>query len=269
MRAVAPSIFAGSKHESRSARYAYIPTIEVLRGLAKEGFRPYMVAQGSSRIEGRGEYTKHLVRLRHARENGPGQPSSEANEIILINSHDGASSYQMLAGQFRFVCCNGLVVGDIVDDIRIRHTGRAHDDVIEGAYRVLEQFEVVEQSREQMMQVQLSGPEEIAYATAALSLRYGLEEVAGGSTPVTAEQVNFARRVEDTGPSLWSAFQRVQENLVKGGLTGRTHNGRRTTTRPVASIDRSVSLNRGLWVLAEEMRRLKMGEGTVPAAAAA
>jgi Domain of unknown function (DUF932) len=26
---------------------------------------------------------------------------SEANEIILINSHDGASSYQMLAGVFR------------------------------------------------------------------------------------------------------------------------------------------------------------------------
>jgi hypothetical protein len=25
----------------------------------------------------------------------------EANEIILINSHDGASSYQMLAGVFR------------------------------------------------------------------------------------------------------------------------------------------------------------------------
>jgi hypothetical protein len=101
MLAVAPSIFASGKHESRSARYAYIPTIEVLRGLAKEGFRPYMVAQGESRIEGRGEYTKHMVRLRHAREHGLGLPTSEANEIILINSHDGASSYQMLAGMFR------------------------------------------------------------------------------------------------------------------------------------------------------------------------
>jgi hypothetical protein len=28
-------------------------------------------------------------------------------------------------------------------------------------------------------------------------------------------------------------------------------------TRPIASIDRSVSLNRALWVLAEEMRKLK------------
>jgi hypothetical protein len=129
---------------------------------------------------------------------------------------------------------------------------------------VLEQFEAVEQSRDEMMRIELSGAEETAYATAALALRYGLEDVAGGGTPVTAEQVNTARRFDDTGRSLWSALQRVQENLTKGGLVGRSHNGRRLRTRPVASIDRSVSLNRGLWVLAEEMRRLKTEAAQVP-----
>lgn len=107
MHAVAPSIFAAGKHESRSSRYAYIPTIEVLRGLAREGFRPFMVAQGASRIEGRGQYTKHLVRLRHAGDIGrSSERRAEANEIILINSHDGASSYQMMAGLFR-LCAAG------------------------------------------------------------------------------------------------------------------------------------------------------------------
>lgn len=38
IRRVAPSIFADGKHESRSERYTYIPTIEVLRGLRNEGF---------------------------------------------------------------------------------------------------------------------------------------------------------------------------------------------------------------------------------------
>ena len=52
MRQAAPSIFAAGKHESRSERYTYIPTIEVLRGLREEGFEPFMVAQGKSRIEG-------------------------------------------------------------------------------------------------------------------------------------------------------------------------------------------------------------------------
>ena len=52
MRAAAPSIFAERKHASRSERYTYIPTIDVLRGLRKEGFEPFMVAQGASRVEG-------------------------------------------------------------------------------------------------------------------------------------------------------------------------------------------------------------------------
>jgi hypothetical protein len=108
MRCAAPSIFAEGKHGSRSERYTYIPTIDVLRGLRKEGFEPFMVAQGASRVEGKAEFTKHMIRMRHA---GQVQTRPEANEIILINSHDGASSYQMLAGAFRFVCCNGLVVG--------------------------------------------------------------------------------------------------------------------------------------------------------------
>ena len=82
MRCAAPSIFAEGKHQSRSERYTYIPTIEVLRGLRAEGFEPFMVAQGKSRIEGKSEYTKHLVRMRHA---GQVSTKPEANEIILIN----------------------------------------------------------------------------------------------------------------------------------------------------------------------------------------
>ena len=63
MRGVAPSIFAIGKHASRSERYVYIPTIDVLRGLRKEGFEPFMVAQAKSRIEGKTGYTKWYGRL--------------------------------------------------------------------------------------------------------------------------------------------------------------------------------------------------------------
>jgi hypothetical protein len=49
----------------------------------------------------------------------------------------------------------------------------------------------------------------------------------------------------------------VQENVIRGGQPGRSAQGRRLQTRPVGSIDRGVSLNRALWMLAEEMRKLK------------
>ncbi|MBB1161530.1 DUF932 domain-containing protein [Aquariibacter albus] len=254
MRAAAPSVFAEGKHASRSERYTYIPTIEVLRGLRKEGFEPFMVAQGASRIEGKAEFTKHMIRMRHA---GQVQARPEANEIILINSHDGASSYQMLAGLFRFVCCNGLVVGQVVEDIRIPHKGNVQGEVIEGAFRVLDEFEAVEASAEGMKALTLRPEEQTAFATAALALRFGERGEDQPPPPVTAAQLVEARRPEDLGQSLWTTFQRVQENVMRGGQPGRSVQGRRLHTRPVGSIDRGVSLNRALWVLAEEMRRIR------------
>jgi Domain of unknown function (DUF932) len=117
-----------------------------------------------------------------------------------------------------------------------------------------------------MKALDLQPDEERAFATAALALRYGDRGERGdrdeGSecqppAPITAEQLIEARRPEDLGRSLWTTFQRVQENALRGGQPGRSAQGKRLHTRPVASIDRSVSLNRALWVLAEEMRRLK------------
>ena len=222
MRAAAPSIFAEGKHASRSERYTYIPTIDVLRGLRKEGFEPFMVAQGASRVEGKAEFTKHMIRMRHA---GQVQTRPEANEIILINSHDGASSYQMLAGMFRFVCCNGLVVGEVVEDIRIPHKGDIQNDVIEGEFRVLDDFEAVDASTEGMKALTLDVHEERAFATAALALRYGERAEGQPPAPITVEQLVEARRPEDLGRSLWTSFQRVQENAMRGGQPGRSTQG--------------------------------------------
>jgi hypothetical protein len=254
MRAAAPSIFAEGKHASRSERYSYIPTIDVLRGLRKEGFEPFMVAQGGSRIEGKAAFTKHMIRMRHA---GQVQTRPEANEIILINSHDGASSYQMLAGMFRFVCCNGLVVGKVVEDIRIPHKGNIQGEVIEGAFRVLEDFDTAQASAEGMKALTLEPEEQAAFATAALALRFGERADDQPPPPITAQQLIEARRPEDLGHSLWSTFQRVQENVMRGGQPGRSAQGRRLHTRAVGSIDRGVNLNRALWVLAEELRRIR------------
>jgi hypothetical protein len=167
----------------------------------------------------------------------------------------------MLAGMFRLVCCNGLVVGDVVEDIRIPHKGNIQSEVIEGAFRVLDEFEAVDEHAEAMKALLLQPREEVAFATAALALRFGergVEETGGKRpAPVTAEQFNEPRRIEDIGHTLWATFRRVQENVIRCGQPGRTVQGRRLQTRPVAAIDRGVSLNRALWMPAEEMRKIK------------
>ena len=105
----------------------------------------------------------------------------------------------MLAGMFRFVCCNGLVVGEVVEDIRIPHKGDIHGEVIEGAFRVLEEFETVEEHTDGMKALQLEPPEEIAFATAALALRFGERTVmeSGGHRPAPVTATGFGSRMEN------------------------------------------------------------------------
>jgi len=245
---VAPSIFANEAHESRSSRYTYIPTINVLDGLRKEGFQPFFVAQSRSRIEGKSEFTKHMLRLRQINE----IEASEANEIILINSHDGTSSYQMMAGCFRFVCQNGMVTGDIVEDIRVRHKGNIVHNVIDAAFTIVDNFEAVNESVDGMKSTLLLPAEQELFAEAALSLKYDENEA-----PITPNQLLSTRRIADKNNDMWSNFNRVQENLLRGGLRGRNAAGNRTTTREVKSIDNNVKLNKALWILADGMRQLK------------
>ena len=250
IRRVAPSIFADAPHESRSERYAYIPTAAVLTELRKEGFQPLMVCQTRVRNEGRREHTKHMLRLRHANQIN----AREANEIILLNSHDGTSSYQLLGGMFRFVCNNGLVCGDTVGDVRVPHKGDVAGHVIEGAYQVLGGFEQAQESRESMQAITLDAGESEVFARAALALKY---DDPTKPAPITESQILMPRRFDDRRPDLWSVFNRTQENLTKGGLHGRAANGRRQQTRPVQGIDSDIRLNRALWLLADGMRALK------------
>ena len=248
---VAPSIFADAPHESRSQRYAYIPTAAVLTELRKEGFQPFMACQTRVRDEGKREHTKHMLRLRHASQiNG-----AEANEIVLLNSHDVTSSYHMLAVIFRFVFSNVLVCGDTVSDVRVPHKGDVAGLVIEGAYQVLSGFDRVRDSRDAMRAVTLDDGESEAFARAALSLKY--DPTGSKPAPITESQILMPRRFDDRRPDLWSVFNRTQENLTKGGLTGRSANGRRQRTRPVQGIDSDVRLNRALWLLADGLRQLK------------
>ncbi|MDY7536456.1 DUF932 domain-containing protein [Pseudomonas sp. Bout1] len=246
---VAPSIFANEAHQSRSDRYLYIPTVDVLESLRREGFLPFMACQTRVRNEEKRDHTKHMIRLRHADQ----IMSKEANEIILLNSHDGTSSYQMMAGCFRFVCANGLVLGDATMDQKVRHMGSADivGEVIEGAYEVLNQFEAIEEQRDIMKQTKLREFEQLALAQGALAYRYDQRE---GPAPVTASQLLSARRSEDRSDDLWTTFNRIQENTIRGGLRGRNKQGRRTTTRQVNGIDQDVKLNRALWAMAEALR---------------
>lgn len=254
IRATAPSVFAENKHGSRSDRYTYIPTIDLLVGLRKEGFEPFYAAQAKCRNPGMEDYTKHLLRLRQVDAKGV---DGTVSDIILVNSHNGGCCYQMLAGAFRCVCANGIVSGDVMRDLRIPHKGDVVERVIEGAYEVIGRAEQTYEAIEAMRSVHLDRDEREAFAIGAAALRWEDPE----KMPIQPTQLLEPRRSEDGGRDLWTTFNVAQEHLIRGGDHGRqatSHGGRRrkVTTRPVAGIDGNIALNRALFAYAQALAAL-------------
>lgn len=250
-----PSVLAQEKHSSRSDRYAYISTFEMMQGLAKEGFHPHSIMQAGSKDEGKRAFTKHLIRFRS--ETIVRNVNGSIYEVCLLNSHDGTTSEKMFGGFFRFACKNGSIFFDgAATEVRVPHTGNVMHKVIEGAFTVLGQAQLAVDHVENFQRLQLSRDEQMAFATSARSLRFDDEHA------VTPDQLLTARRIDDRPNDLWTCFNRVQENVIRGGLSYRQTNPETNrithrTTGAVRSVDGDVKLNRALWVLAEEMAKIK------------
>jgi hypothetical protein len=270
MRELAPSLFATEAHHSRSDRFEPVPTINVVRGLQSKGFEVFSAQQAKTRDVSRRDFTKHMVRLRNP--SFRQMANGDTFEIVLVNGNDGSSAYRMMPGFFRMVCANGLIVGESLDEVRVRHSGSAMLDVIEGAYTVLSDAPKVVDRVDAFRSLSLTRDEALAFATAAHQLRFPAstlerDDPAFSPAPIDATRLLSARRVEDVNErsNLWGVFNVVQENVIKGNQKGwverldarRRPQLRRATTRAVQGIDGNRDLNRALWTLAEEMAKLK------------
>ena len=267
LQAAVPSLFAVDAHESRSSRFVPIPTIDIVNGLRREGFQPFFAQQARTRDASRREFTRHVIRMRHA---SLARADGEAFEIILSNANDGTAAYQMLPGFFRFVCMNGLFAGEAFEAVKVRHTGNAMADVIEGAYTVLEEAPRLTAAVDTFKAIDLAPNESRAFARLAHMARFpnaweadetGRPQLVEGVAPVTPETLLRPRRYADNGADLWTTFNRVQENAVKGGqrgvIQGSNGRARRASVRAVNGIAQATDLNRKLWTLADEMAALK------------
>jgi hypothetical protein len=268
MRASLPSIFAAEPHMSRSEKYVYINSEDMLDRLMGAGFFPVEARMSRARDPGRIGYTKHMLRFRGKNElaepDNAWTKSGAAYEIILRNAHDGSGSYQMLAGMIKFACENGLVISDgTVAMIKVLHTGnrkRVLDNVLASAQAVLDQGPLVAEKIRRWRGMYLLQPEREAFARAAHALRFA-DAHGQITTAIKPEQLLIARRASDDGSSLWDTFNVVQENAIRGGISadGLNRKGRPTrfVSREVRGIDGDVRLNRGLWNLTERAAELK------------
>lgn len=261
---VAPSIFATEHAGGLSEKYRFVPTIEVVDALRGEGFFPVAVAASRSKTEDGRDYVKHTLRLRREADLGVelkrgGAVNQCVPELALTNSHNGTSGFILDAALHRLVCSNGLICAESQGTLRFRHSGK--DDligrVLEGAYEIVDDFPRIADKVEEWSGIELEPTQRLAFATAALPLRFDQDEA--GNWPVRAEQLLRPRRYGDAREDVFTTFNVVQENLIRGGLYAGRKNGRRQSTRKVTSVDRDLRLNRALWTLAAELAKTVQG----------
>src|SRR5665213_1476153 len=252
IRALAPSVFAASPLPDVSQRYAFVPTAQIVSRLRESGWSPVVASEQIVRLDNRRGFQKHLLRFQRS----DVQPvaGEYSPELVLINSHDRSSAYQLHAGLFRFVCGNGMIIADATfERVSIRHSGFTPDEVIDASFKLLDRVPAITARVDAFKQRQLNDSEIVTFAEAALRLRF--EDVK--NAPINPHRLLDCRRDADEGNDLWHVFNRVQEHLLRGGqrdwLRKREDGRRFPRTRAISGLDQNIRLNRALWNLAERV----------------
>jgi hypothetical protein len=219
---------AAAADERTGSAYTFLSTERVLDALGQAGFLPITAAQTRSRSP---LHARHAVRLRRRFETV--DLNDSVPEIILLNSHDGSSAYEVRLGLFRAVCTNRLIVSAGAFPVwRVSHRGDHLDRVVTAALELAERFGERGASVQRMERTFLEEPQRLEFASQALSLRFPQGNY-GGLHP---QQVLEPRRQEDSVWSLWATYNVCQEAILQGGLRRRSPKGRLVRTRPIRAI---------------------------------
>jgi hypothetical protein len=226
VRSLAPAAFTTTHAPNLSGRYQQVNTIKTIEPLLENGWH-------------------HIVAL--SREDLVYQDLQI--EALFCNSHNGAKKYEIKLGAFKFVCSNGIItcVNDF-EEVSIKHL-YLPEVIADRSEQIIERAPKIIAKIDEWSQREVSCEEFAALNWYALGLRFPGYAQRGEKFPI--ENLSQCRRPEDMGNNLWLTFNRIQENLIRGGQAGKTRKGGNRKVSAIHSVNRNVQLNEGLWAAAE------------------
>lgn len=241
-----PAMLAESASPRVSQRYQFISSVEIVTLMTEAGFNLTHARQQRSRKREL-EFSKHIMRFR------PDTPviiDGTVPEIVVTNAHDTSAGFGMFGGLYRFICLNGMVIGNDLFRMRVPHMGNAKEIVTQTLKTMTQEvFPNIQEKVKKWMDIQLQETDKIRLAVKAIELRHMQTTARYGP-----ERLLEVRRLDDKGDSLWSVFNVVQENILRGGVeTVSPFSDRRVTSKPISAIDADIRINRGLWDEAEKL----------------
>jgi len=263
-----PAIFNKRRSTNVSEEYQMYNSAEVVDLMLKAGLSLVEVGQeklgwSTKRQPHTQVHTMRFMSPEFARKDfgvGDSHP-----EIVVMNSHDGRCVFRAMAGVFRLVCSNGMVVADQnFGIVRRRHFGEANafakvKEIIADMPRVVAE---VSGRIEDWSAVRLSTAEQIELARLSMA-----EKVPTGSVRapdwLLPEQVLEARRdgehtAGDGTRDLWTTFNVLQESLTNARIPRLAGEGRARTIQPVTDVVGNTGYNQKLWATAEAYFNAKL-----------
>lgn len=225
-----------------SEAYSMVSTQGVLEIFKDHGWVPTDYREQRILTPERAGKQKHCVVL-----SNPSIGGSTLPRIMLKNSHDGTSALRLLSGLFERICANGLVVGASAEDIRLRHTSLTEETIQAGVRRIISSLERALSLSERMKATTLDKAQQLDYAKGVVEMVWE-----DGAYTVDPNYLLWNHRQDQRAPTLWNTFNTVQEKVIRGGVRQRRADGSAIRSREVKSIDRLITLNQGMWDLAEK-----------------
>jgi hydrogenase maturation factor len=251
VKSAAPAAFAKKPSPKVSEKYTFISTIDALTPLLDTGWKVTAAGQRATRLDGRDpKFTRHAISLAPPAVKGLKKVGDVRPELSFINSHDRQSKGRLYAGFVRLACLNGLTVSAIdFGGFVFVHRGEAVN-ILEQANNALTGLKEAASVIQVMEKTKMSSGKQKLFAARAAELAYDRKDFDPTALLAT-------RRVEDDGDTVWQVYNRVQENVVRGGvrLTHSTGARAETVTRGISHIQRTTDFNLALWQLAADQVR--------------
>ncbi len=233
---------ADQAHPKMSARYKTVQTNLIAQKFKDMGFIVDSVTQRKSRKHAAtgGGYGKHMVRLSHPQLLKSNDHNDVKLQLIVTNSFDGSSTFKIQLGFFRFVCSNGMIVGETLESYAHKHTGMILEELDESIERIVAQTHKLSGIITAMKNTKMSEAQILSFKNEAMKLR---------SEKLKDVQWTI-RRAEDEQVDLYTVYNRIQEDLVRGGTGSVSVSGRVRALREIKGVDKLKQLNERLFDLA-------------------
>lgn len=246
MRAFAPVLFNDTPRKQMSDSYMPVKSWDIIQELRLHDYVPTQIQLRNR--HGAMDTTAHSIRFSQVGARSKMVVRGDVSpQLYMRNALDGSAMLGFWNGLLRMICSNGLIVSDasIAQPLAVRHLAVPALAAIIAIEEISAQSKVMFQHIDAMRTRLLSDKLQLRMASSALAIM----DVKGVIKP---GDLLAPRRPDDAGADVWRVFNRIQENIIRGGVTGTTATNRPTRTRGLTGIGAQLHANTALWSLAME-----------------